>query len=121
MNGHLSREALGALLRGAANGAETARAVRHLVECRRCRMAAAGCLPLERMAERPPLRPEEARKALVTLLEAEVAGSLDVLKARSWWAEVRDLSPAEQVKRIRSTTALQSLPVFEAILADAAA
>ena len=121
MTRHLSREALGALLRGKASGAETARAVRHMVECRRCRTAATGCLPQTPSAGSPPLHPEEARNALVTLLEAEVSGSLDLLKARSWWAEVRDLGPEAQIRKIRSTAALQSLPVFETILADAGA
>src|SRR6185295_18279780 len=41
------------------------------------------------------------------------------LKAGSWWAEIRDLSPAEQSRKIRSTAALQSLAVFETILAEA--
>ena len=57
--------------------------------------------------------------ALVTLLEAEVDGWVENLKAASWWAEIRDLSPREQERKIRATAALQSLTVFETILDDA--
>ncbi len=115
MSRHFSREALLQLLSGPASEAEMTRALRHVVDCRRCRTRAAGCLL------GPPLRPTDARQALVTLLEAEVNGSVEVLKARSWWAEIRDLSPEGQIRKIRSTAALQSLPVFETILDDARA
>src|SRR6185295_5371060 len=119
MGRHFSREALASLLRGAASEAETARAIRHVVRCRRCRERAAGCLARERIEGSPPPRPAEARDALVTLLAAEVAGWIENLKAGSWWAGIRDLSPAEQSRKIRSTAALQSLAVFETILAEA--
>ncbi len=119
MSRHFSREALASLLRGAASEAEMARALRHVVRCRRCRESAAGCLAVEQTGGSPPPRAAEARNALVTLLAAEVAGWIEDLKAASWWAEIRDLSPAEQSKKIRSTAALQSLAVFETILAEA--
>lgn len=50
-----------------------------------------------------------------------MSGSVETLKARSWWAEMRDLGPDEQIRKIRSTAALQNLPLFEVILADAKA
>ena len=112
MSRHFSREALLRLLSGPASEAETTRALRHVADCRRCRARAAGCLL-------PPVRPTDARQALVTFLEAEVSGSVEMLKAWSWWAEIRDLGPEGQIRKIRSTAALQSLPVFETILDDA--
>jgi tetratricopeptide (TPR) repeat protein len=118
---HFSREAFLRLLSGHANEAETARAIRHVLQCRRCRATAAGCLAQDRPVGSLPSRSAEARNALVTLLDVEVSGSLEVLKARSWWAELRDLGPEGQIRKIRSTAALQSLPVFETILADAKA
>jgi tetratricopeptide (TPR) repeat protein len=57
----------------------------------------------------------------VTLLEAESSGSIEILKAWIWCAGIKDLSPQGQIKKIRSTAALQSLPVFETILAEARA
>jgi tetratricopeptide (TPR) repeat protein len=119
MDRHLGREALLRLLRGRAGEAETARAIRHVVQCRRCREIAAGCLAQERADGIASFRSANARGALVTLLEAEVSGWVESLKAASWWAEIRDLSPQQQVRRVRSTAFLQSLAVFEAILEDA--
>jgi tetratricopeptide (TPR) repeat protein len=55
----------------------------------------------------------------VAILAAEANGWIEVATARSWWAKIKDLTPQGQVKKIRSTLALQSLPVFEEILADA--
>lgn len=121
MDRHLSREALSQLLHGNAGEAETARAIRHVVQCRRCRESAAGCLAQERAGGTPPYRPADARGALVTLLKAEVSGWVESLRAASWWAEIRDLSPQEQIRKVRSTVSLQSLAVFEAILEDATA
>ena len=115
MSRHFSREALLRLLRGPASEAEAARALRHAVQCRRCRSRGAGWL-----AQEKTLRSKDTRQALVAVLEEELNGSVEALKARSWWAEIRDLSPEGQIRKIRSTQALQSLPVFDAILAEAA-
>jgi tetratricopeptide (TPR) repeat protein len=112
MSRHFSRDSLARLLRGEGSEDETKRAIRHVMECHGCRTTAAGCLAQ---------RPTQARNGLAMLLEAEVSGSVEILKARSWWAEIRDLGPKEQIHKIRSTAALQSLPVFEAILEDARA
>lgn len=121
MSRHFSREALLRLLRGPVNEAEAARGIRHAVQCRRCRASAAGWLAQEKTGGSPPFRPADTRQALVTILEEELSGSVEALKARSWWAEIKDLSPAGQIRKIRSTTAMQSLPVFETILAEARA
>ncbi|HSK80056.1 MAG TPA: helix-turn-helix domain-containing protein [Thermoanaerobaculia bacterium] len=114
MSRHFSREALLRLLRGPAGEAEAARALRHAVQCRRCRSRGAGWL-----AREETLRSKDTRQALVAVLEEELNGSVEALKARSWWAEIKDLSPEGQIRKIRSTQALQSLPVFESILAEA--
>jgi len=113
MSRHFSREAFLRLLLGPANEAETARAIRHVVDCRRCRAIGAGCLLPERTGD--------ARNPLVAILEAEASGWDEVMTAESWWEGIKDLSPEGQIKKIRSTASLQSLPVFEAILADARA
>lgn len=113
MSRHFSREAFLRLLRGPANEAETVRAIRHVVDCRRCRASGAGCLLPERTGD--------ARNALVAILEAEASGWDEVMTAESWWEGIKDLSPEGQIKKIRSTASLQRLPVFEAILVDARA
>jgi len=84
-----------------------------VVDCRRCRSSGAGCLLPERTGD--------ARNALVAILEAEASGWDEVMMAESWWERIKDLSSEGQIKKIRSTASLQSLPVFEAILADARA
>ncbi|HYU35015.1 MAG TPA: helix-turn-helix domain-containing protein [Thermoanaerobaculia bacterium] len=121
MSRHFSREAWLQLLRGPANEAETVRAIRHVVHCRRCRASGAGCLVQAKAGGSLPFRPTDARNSLVAILEAEASGWVEDITAGSWWAEIRNLGPEAQIKKIRSTTSLQSLPVFEAILADARA
>jgi tetratricopeptide (TPR) repeat protein len=111
MNRHFSRDALLRLLRGPAGEAETARAIRHLMECRRCRALGAECLL--------PGKAGDARNPLVAILQADANGWIEDIESGSWWNDIKDLSPGEQIKKIRSTAALQSLPVFETILADA--
>jgi hypothetical protein len=121
MSRHFSREALRRLLQGKGSEEETARALEHVAQCQPCRTAATVCLDQVRGGERPPAHPGELRNALTRLLETQVSSALDSLKAASWWAEIRDLSPARQIKKIRSTAALQSMTFFETILADARA
>lgn len=44
---------------------------------------------------------------------------MEALEARAWWVgHLRELSPAEQIRKIRSVAALRSLPVFETILSE---
>jgi tetratricopeptide (TPR) repeat protein len=119
MSRHLSREHLLRLFSGPASEAEAVRAIRHILQCHRCRVAAAGCMKQAGGAGCPPGRSTATGGALVMLLEAEVGGWVEDLKAGSWWAEIRDLGPREQEQKIRSTAALQHLAVFEAILDDA--
>jgi tetratricopeptide (TPR) repeat protein len=57
----------------------------------------------------------------VAVLEADASGWVESLRAESWWAEIKDLGPEGQIKKIRSTVSLQTLEVFDAILADARA
>jgi tetratricopeptide (TPR) repeat protein len=121
MSRHFSRENLLRLLSGQSSEAEATRAVQHVLQCRRCRVTAVGCMAQAGGEGRPLVRSTATRGALVTLLEAEVDGWVENLKAGGWWAEIRELSPREQEQKIRSTAALQSLAVFEAILDDARA
>jgi tetratricopeptide (TPR) repeat protein len=84
------------------------------MECRHCRATGAGCL-LQEEGGRNTNNPLEA------ILAAEATRWVEVLMADSWWAKIKDLGPQEQIKKIRSISTLQSLPVFEAILADSKA
>jgi tetratricopeptide (TPR) repeat protein len=111
MSRHFGREALLRLLNGQGDEEERVEAIRHMARCRRCLASAAGYLLEEGTTT--------ARNTLALFVKAEVLESMDTLKARGWWAELKELSPAEQIRKIRSTVTLQSLPVFEVILEDA--
>jgi tetratricopeptide (TPR) repeat protein len=120
MSGHFSRAALQALLQGQGSTEELTQAVQHLTDCRRCRALAADSQLHERGSDGPPLlHPRDARNALALLAEAGVRRSIETLRARSWWAEIRDLGPSEQIRKLRSTASFQTVTLFETILADA--
>jgi tetratricopeptide (TPR) repeat protein len=121
MSRHFGREALQKLLQGVGSEEEATRALQHVAECLPCQSLAAGCLAQVRGGERGPVHPREARNAFALFLEAKVDGAIETLKAGSWWAEIRNLGPARQIKKIRSTAHLQSVKFFETVLADARA
>jgi tetratricopeptide (TPR) repeat protein len=116
MNRHYAPETLARLLDGPADEAEVMRAMHHLARCRPCLAAAQEHLAA---VDRPPLRLADARAALVRFVEQERQSLVEDLEARAWWADLRELSPAEQVRKVRSVAALWTLPVFDLIVAEA--
>ncbi len=117
MDRHFTPVALTGILAGTANEVETVRAIRHLLDCDFCRAAAVDCLPEINMET--GLRAAEARAAFKALIGDKARSAVETLEAEGWWADLRDLSPSEQILKIRSVAALRSLPVFEVILAEA--
>lgn len=117
MDRHFTPAALAGILAGTANEVETVRAIRHLLDCDFCRAAAADCLP--EVNTETGLRAAEARAAFKALIADKTHSAVESLEAEGWWADLRDLSPSEQLLKIRSVAALRSLPVFEVILAEA--
>jgi tetratricopeptide (TPR) repeat protein len=81
------------------------------MDCRPCRAIGAECLLQGEIGD--------SRNPLVAILAEEASGWVETLETGSWWNDLKELSPGEQARKIRSTAALQSLPVFEAIVADA--
>lgn len=120
MTPHLSRSALIRLLSGEAVQAEVDGMVPHLVACRACWELAAGVVA-ELKKDKALAHPADARAAVLTLLEVEERSAVDLLKARARWAELKALSPEEQIDRIRSVAALRTPALFEVILAEARA
>ncbi len=116
MNRHYPPDTLARLLDGRADEAEVMRAMHHLARCRPCLAAAQEHLAA---VDRPPLRLAAARAAFLRFLEQERRSAVEDLEARAWWADLRELSPAEQVRKVRSVAALWTLPVFEAIVGEA--
>lgn len=107
------------LLDGPADEAEVMRAMHHLARCRPCLAAAQEHLAQRSSGDRPPLRAADARASLVRFVEQERRTLVEELEARAWWADLRDLSPAEQIRKVRSVAALWNLSLFEVILAEA--
>lgn len=119
MTRHLTAVALAQLLSGPPNEAETARAIQHLAHCHRCLATAAKCVAQLKGTGISPLGVSDSRLALIKFIEEETSSAVEALKARGWWAEVRELSPAEQIKKIQTVTAMRSLTIFETILSEA--
>jgi tetratricopeptide (TPR) repeat protein len=117
LNRHFTPAALTRILDGTANEAEIVRAIRHLLDCDSCWATAADCLPEAR--SETGLRATEARAAFKALVGDKTRSAVESLEAEGRWADLRDLSPAEQLLKIRSIAALRSLPLFEVILDEA--
>lgn len=117
MSPHYTAASLARLFDGPADEAEAKRAMHHLARCQPCLAAAADYLAQRK--DGPPLRAAEPRVALVTFVQEQAKSAIETLEARAWWADLRELSPAEQIRKVRSVAALRSLPVFEIILSEA--
>jgi tetratricopeptide (TPR) repeat protein len=114
---HFTREAFTLLFGGPPErAAMAARAIRHVARCPRCWAAAVESVGTLGAS---PFPASDLRSALVEIVRGTVREETDALKARAWWADLRQRSPARQLKRIRSVASLQTLPVFEVILAEA--
>ena len=107
------------LVAGPANECERARAVQHIASCKRCWSVAADNLAQRKHGENCEARAAVLQGAFVTLIEEGASYGIEELKARAWWAGVRDLSLTSQIQRIRSISALQNLAVFDVIMAEA--
>ncbi|HEV2854927.1 MAG TPA: hypothetical protein VHC97_19200 [Thermoanaerobaculia bacterium] len=115
---HLSRSALIRLLSGEAAQTEVDGMVPHLVACRPCWELAAGVVA-ELKKDKVLAYSADARTAVLRLLEVEERAARDLLKARGWWAELKAMSPEEQIDRIRSVAAMRTPALFEVVLAEA--
>lgn len=120
MTPHLSRPELVRLLSGEAVQTEVDDMVPHLIACRPCWELAAGVVA-ELKKDNALVRSGDKQAAVLTLLEDEERAALDLLKARACWAELKELSPEEQIERIESVAALRTRTMFEVVLADARA
>ena len=117
---HLSRPELVRLLSGEAVQTEVDDMVPHLIACRPCWELAAEVVA-ELKKDNALVRSGGKQAAVLMLLEDEERAALDLLKARAFWAELRDLSPEEQIEKIHSVAALRNRAMFEVVLAEARA
>lgn len=116
---HFTPAALKELVAGPPNESEIARAVQHVASCRKCWSAAADYLAEIRCGGKSKARAADSQRILLSLIEEGASYGVETLKARAWWAAIRDLALAAQVRKIRSVSALQSLAVFDVLLGEA--
>jgi tetratricopeptide (TPR) repeat protein len=118
MQRHLPHERLVRLFSGQAAPPEVEGAVPHLSACQPCWTLAARVVA-QLKAQGTLVRLKDSRAAVLALLQEEERHSTLLLRARAWWAELKELSPERQTERVRTVAALQTGEVFEVILDDA--
>jgi tetratricopeptide (TPR) repeat protein len=120
MERHLSTAALARLFTGRTAHSEAEIAEAHVARCRPCLdLAATAAAELRRSGVLLGL--QERSSAVLGLLEAEDRTARRRLLAHSRWAELKKLAMEDQVDRLGSEPELQTLEMFETVLADAAA
>lgn len=115
---HLTKVALKRLFSGRAFHAEVDSMASHIAACRPCRDLAARVVA-ELRKEDALARSTDVRAAILAMLDVEARANRELLRARAWWTELKDLPREEQMKRIASVAALRTQTLFEVILADA--
>ena len=128
MGRHISKDEMMCVFSYRATTVEVNVALAHIVKCRMCwTLAAEVVASLKRTKDlvpakrgRPPeLLFRDARAALIVLMEIEEQESIGWLRAKGWWAELRELSPKEQSDKVHSVAAVHQLEVVETILREA--
>jgi tetratricopeptide (TPR) repeat protein len=130
MDSHISTHEIEHLFSLAATEAEVGAYAGHIARCPLCWERAAGVIAALKTSKklivprRGKGRPSEdrfndAREALVTIMELEESRSIGELRAKSWWTEIRDLSPREQARKLDDVAALQKRDVFSLIVQEA--
>jgi tetratricopeptide (TPR) repeat protein len=128
MESHISKDEMVRVFSYGVTAAEVSDRLAHIVACSRCWDLAAeivadlkaskDLVPAKR--GRPPeWRFQDDRDALIVLMEIEERKSVGALRAKGWWAELRDLSPRDQVEKVNSVAAVQKKEVFEEIIQEA--
>jgi tetratricopeptide (TPR) repeat protein len=128
MGGHISEEEMARIFSYGATVAEVDHGVAHLAGCPRCWTLASkviaslrrtnGLVP--RKAGRPPeWRFKDARDALIAIMEVQEQRSIGWLRAKGWWAELRELNPKEQAHKVSSVAAIHRQEVIETIIREA--
>lgn len=119
MERHVAHSALVRMFSGQASGPEVETTVPHLVRCRRCWDGAARVVAdLESEGLLAPS--DDARNAVLVLLEQEQRQALCRLLARGRWTELRRLPVRQQRDRIEADPALRTVEMFSTLAAEAA-
>jgi len=128
MDGHISVERLRHLFSYGATQSEVNDGLAHIIVCPACwDIAAEAIASLKATKElvpakrgRPPVHPfQDAREALIVLMDIEEQRSLGLMRAKGWWSELKDLQPRDQAEKVKSVAAIQKREVFETIIRQA--
>src|SRR6478672_8098444 len=128
MEEHLSEDAIIGVFSYETTPEEANYGVAHIIDCPLCWALASGVVAFLKRAHslvpgkagRPvQWRFRDARDALIFLMETQELRSLGLLRAKGWWAELKELNPQEQASKVRSVAAVQKWEVVEAIIREA--
>ena len=128
MERHISRDDIVRIFSYAATASEIDPGVAHIVSCPTCwTLASEVVASLKRTHDLVPVkrgRPPEwrfrdARDALIVLMEIREQRSIGWLRAKGWWAELKELSPKEQADKVNSVAAVHQREVIETIIQEA--
>jgi len=127
MERHISKDEIVLLFSYRATAAEVCDGVAHLLGCPICWDLAAGVVESLRATRglvptgrgRPPERFRDAREAVIVLMEAEEQRSVNLLRAKGWWAELKEMNLREQADKVNSVAAVHKREVFETIIQEA--
>ncbi len=108
--------------------AEVNHGVAHLVGCPLCwtlALEVVGSLKRthdlvpQRVGRSPEWRFKDARDALIVLMEMQEQRSIGWLRAKGWWAELKNLNPRDQAERVNSVAAIHRREFVETVLREA--
>ena len=128
MERHISKGEIVCVFSYAATAAEINAGVAHITACPMCwALASEAVAALKRTNDlvprktgRPPeWRFRDARDALIVLMEIQEQRSIGYLRAKGWWAELKELNPKEQSDKVNSVAAIQQREVVETIIREA--
>jgi tetratricopeptide (TPR) repeat protein len=128
MDRHISKDEILRLFSYGPTAAEVDRGVAHLAGCPMCWTVALEAVTslkrtddlVPRKRGRPPeLRFRDVRDALIALMEIQEQRSIRWLRAKGWWAELKDLNPREQAEKVSSVAAIRQREFVETIFREA--
>ncbi len=128
MGRHISKDEIRRVFSYESTAVEVNDAAAHIIDCPSCWALASEVIAslkttddlVPRKRGRPPEgRCRDVRDALIFLMETREQKSIGWLRAKGWWAELKQLNPKEQASKVNSVAAVHQRDVVETILREA--
>src|SRR5579872_3814722 len=128
MEGHISKEEIARIFSYGITAAEVSHGVAHIASCPICWALAAevvaslkrvNALVPKKMGRPPEWLFRDLRNALIVIMEHQEQRSIEWLRAKGWWAELKELSPREQAQKVNSVAAIHQCEVVKTIIREA--